>query len=128
MGASVIDFFVLLIPFIVIGALTNHSSGGRFHVNYAGGFLVDLIWVLYTGFMLGSGGQTVGNKAVHTRVVDGRTGQQVAMGRAFGRQVAQAVLLQVFVIPWILDCLWPLWDRENQTLHDKIASTVVLQS
>jgi uncharacterized RDD family membrane protein YckC len=29
------------------------------------------------------------------------------------------------VIP--LDLLWPLWDRQKQTLHDKISSTVVLR-
>jgi len=26
-----------------------------------------------------------------------------------------------------LDLLWPLWDRRNQTLHDKAAGTVVLR-
>jgi uncharacterized RDD family membrane protein YckC len=40
-------------------------------------------------------------------------------------------LFEVFsflVVPIILDYLWPLWDRENQTLHDKIAGTVVLKN
>ena len=118
----------MLIPFGIVGALTNNtSSNGNFHVNYAGGFLIDLIWVVYTGLMVGSGGQTVGNKAVHTRVVDGRTGGQPGMGKGFGRAAAQAVLLQLLVVPWILDCLWPLWDGDNQTLHDKMAGTVVLR-
>ena len=26
----------------------------------------------------------------------------------------------------LLDYLWPFWDRERQTLHDKIANTVVV--
>jgi uncharacterized RDD family membrane protein YckC len=27
-----------------------------------------------------------------------------------------------------VDILWPLWDRQKQTLHDKIAGTVVLRT
>ena len=32
----------------------------------------------------------------------------------------------VFVLIFTLDHLWPLWDRERQTLHDKIASSHVI--
>jgi uncharacterized RDD family membrane protein YckC len=28
---------------------------------------------------------------------------------------------------WLLDMLFPLWDKQRQTLHDKIAKTVVLR-
>jgi len=28
--------------------------------------------------------------------------------------------------PWVLDVLFPLWDAKNQTLHDKVAGTVVI--
>jgi len=28
----------------------------------------------------------------------------------------------------VLDVLWPLWDRRNQTLHDKIVGTLILRT
>ncbi len=28
----------------------------------------------------------------------------------------------------LIDCLWPLWDDDRQTLHDKIAETRVVRS
>ena len=37
------------------------------------------------------------------------------------------LLAVLFVIPWIIDMLWPLWDDRNQTLHDKVVGTVVLR-
>ena len=33
----------------------------------------------------------------------------------------------VLGLPWLLDMLWPLWDARNQTLHDKVVSTVVIR-
>ena len=38
------------------------------------------------------------------------------------------VVLALTVIGGILDILWPLWDQQNQTLHDKAAGTVVLRT
>ena len=31
-------------------------------------------------------------------------------------------------IPFYLDDLWILWDKDTQTLHDKVASTVVVKA
>ena len=28
----------------------------------------------------------------------------------------------------VADYLWPLWDKNNQTLHDKMGKTVVVQT
>jgi uncharacterized RDD family membrane protein YckC len=35
----------------------------------------------------------------------------------------------VLVLSWLplLDGLWPLWDKRNQALHDKVANTVVIR-
>jgi hypothetical protein len=41
-------------------------------------------------------------------------------------QHAELILLSLS-IPHYLDLLWPLWDRQNQTLHDKVASTLVVR-
>ena len=33
----------------------------------------------------------------------------------------------LLVIPAVLDCLWPLWDGQNQAWHDKYAKSVVVR-
>jgi uncharacterized RDD family membrane protein YckC len=120
-GASVIDTVVMVIPAILLFVAFR---GSRF----AAGILIDLVFVAYASFTIANGGQTLGNKAMGTRVVDASTGGPVSVGKAFGRSVSQVVMLIVIIIPWILDLLWPLWDSQNQTLHDKIAGTVVLRT
>jgi uncharacterized RDD family membrane protein YckC len=121
-GATLVDTAILLIPILLISFL-----GGR-----AGGtILAIVVEAAYFTYMLSQRGQTVGNMAVGTRVVDARTGGPISPGRALGRWAAQVLFgIGVFLlfIPLLLDYLWPLWDPRNQTLHDKIASTVVVRS
>jgi len=117
-GATVVDGLVLLIPNLIL----RYAGGPT-----GGGLLSLIVDAAYITLMLGQKGQTVGNMAVHTRVVDSRTGGQISYGKALGRWASELVLVILFVIPWILDILWPLWDRDNQTLHDKMAGTVVLR-
>lgn len=121
MGATVIDFLVLLIPIIFIGV------GGGQTADYFGEAFLEFI---YVSIMLATRGQTVGNMAVGTRVIDANTGGPVSAGKAVGRSAAELLfaLVRIIIIPTLLDILWPLWDRDNQTLHDKMAGTVVIRS
>jgi uncharacterized RDD family membrane protein YckC len=38
------------------------------------------------------------------------------------------LLLSIVTIPILLSYLWPLWDTRNQTLHDKMANTIVVRT
>ncbi len=118
-GATIIDGVVLAIPdFVIRAAVPN-----------AGGYLLSLaVSAAYITIMLAKRGQTVGNIAVGTRVVYAQTGGPVTYGRALGRWAAEAAMVALLFIPWIVDILWPLWDARKQTLHDKIANTVVLRT
>jgi len=61
------------------------------------------------------------------------TGDRVGLGRAAGRtaifQVATLVATRAAFLELVIlvDLLWPLWDARNQTVHDKLARTVVLR-
>jgi uncharacterized RDD family membrane protein YckC len=70
-------------------------------------------------------GHTVGMKALKVRAVnlDGQT--SVEWGTSAIRAAIHSVLW-ITVIGGILDLLWPLWDEKNQTLHDKVAKTIVV--
>lgn len=67
-----------------------------------------------------SEGQSFGKRALDIEVVD-RDGRYISLWRAVGRYLA-AVLSG---LPLGLGFLWALWDRDNQTWHDKIARTWV---
>jgi uncharacterized RDD family membrane protein YckC len=110
---------VLIVPNFIVDAI-----GGRTF----GSLLSLIIGAAYVTLMLSRRGQTVGNMAVGTRVVDAQTGGLVSPGKALARWASELVLLILLVLPVILDFLWPLWDSQNQTLHDKMAGTFVVRS
>ncbi|MGH9093414.1 MAG: RDD family protein, partial [Acidimicrobiales bacterium] len=71
-------------------------------------------------------GQTAGMRYLRIVVASRATGKHpVGPGRAFVRMLV-ALVLGVIPFAGLVDLLWPLWDPRNQTLHDKAASTVVL--
>lgn len=115
-GATIVDGLVLAIPNFIL----RYAGAG-------GSLLALVVDAAYITLMLGSRGQTVGNMAVHTRVVDSQTGGPISYGKALGRWASELLLVILLLIPWILSILWPLWDANNQTLHDKMAGTVVLR-
>jgi uncharacterized RDD family membrane protein YckC len=65
--------------------------------------------------------------ALGERVVRAEDGGPAGYARAFGRMISQS-LLGLFVLPLLLAYLWPLWDRRNQTLYDKMVGTIVVRS
>jgi uncharacterized RDD family membrane protein YckC len=90
----------------------------------AGG-IAAFIFVIWN-FVIRQGrkGQTLGKKWVGIRVVREANGAVPGVWLALGRY-----LLLRFLTPLTLylNLLWPLWDAKNQTLHDKICSTVVIR-
>jgi uncharacterized RDD family membrane protein YckC len=50
---------------------------------------------------------------------------EIGLGRSFARSYARAAGWLFFPV-WVLDSLWPLWERNNRTLHDLVAETVVI--
>ena len=129
-GATLVDNLVLLVPDLILDLI-----GGR----GPGTVLVLVLKVLYLTLMISRRGQTVGNMAVGTRVIDANTGGPVTAGKAVVRSLpetilillfslSETILILLFFIPGLLDILWPLWDRQNQTLHDKMAGTLVVRT
>jgi uncharacterized RDD family membrane protein YckC len=79
--------------------------------------------ILYFTLLTGDAGQTLAKSLLGIRVV--RTdGTNVSYGRAFARSLGY--FLSIF-FGTFLGFIWVLWDRKNQTWHDKIAGTVVIR-
>ena len=116
-GATVIDGLITaVISLVVLGA-------GR-GAYYAASLLITLV---YTTTFLVARGQTVGMMAVGTRVVQAQTGARLTIGPALARWFVEE-LLAITIIGGLLDILWPLWDSRNQTLHDKVANSLVVRT
>ena len=116
-----IDFLILV---IFQYAVTAAIRGG------IGSLLAIAVSITYQAVMIATKGGTVGNMALGTIVVDVKSGVAASQGKAWGRSAMDAVFQAgafLFGIPTLLDILWPLWDKQKQTLHDKAAGTAVVK-
>lgn len=130
-----------------IQALTSGQAEGAVLAGLAG--LIAFVLVLFIGVILyfslqeSSAGQaTLGKKAVGI-IVGKENGERLTFANALGRYLAKGI---GSLISWILTAvglvsiaptvsgiysllnyLWPLWDKKNQALHDKIAKTYVFK-
>jgi uncharacterized RDD family membrane protein YckC len=137
LGGWLIDFVVVSIVWLIVALplhllhqVAVHLRGVdtyRYHVGPAGIFVDAVIVIVYGGLFTGlPRGQTVGMMAAGTRVVRGASGEPIGYPRAFGRAGFEFLMSVALFIPFIIDMLFPLWDPQNQTLHDKVVDTVVV--
>ncbi len=86
-------------------------------------FTLFIGWLIWW-FIVAPRGQNPGKAIVGLRVI-GTDGRAVRTGGMFVRGLAALV---AGLIPLYLDDLWMLWDRDAQTLHDKLVNTVVVKA
>jgi uncharacterized RDD family membrane protein YckC len=143
--AALIDgaltFAVMIVLFIIFGALTAASAGVGGSDNplpggiFCIGMLITSISVFGLGifnkvFLVSKRGASIGQGVMKLKVVDA-TGNIPPLGTLFIRLLVQVGMsfvpfLSIFLI--LLDVLWPLWDEKKQTLHDKAAGTFVIKT
>jgi len=86
-------------------------------------FTLGIGWLIWW-FIVAPRGQNPGKAVVGIRVI--RTnGDAVRTGGMFVRGLAGILC---GILPFYLDDLWILWDRDAQTLHDKLVNTVVVRA
>jgi uncharacterized RDD family membrane protein YckC len=144
-GGYLIDTAIFLVVLGALLLLFRHSrtldvrmmarhGRGRRHISAVPFLITGVLYVGYGTLLCGSPrGQTVGMMAVGVRAVREGSLGVLGYGQAFGRAVVEGVFrlveLAFFVLGliWLLDMLFPLWDQKRQTLHDKVAGSVVLR-
>jgi uncharacterized RDD family membrane protein YckC len=141
--AAVIDTALLAIVgylFEAIWFVTRLQSLMRFRPSVTQSFPTGLytgvfaIWgstlvitLLYYGLLVGSRrGQTVGMMIMGLAVQDARAGGPIGYWRAFARQLVAIGLTILFEVPFLIDCLAPLWDRRRQAWHDRAVGCLVI--
>lgn len=86
-------------------------------------FTLFIGWVIWW-FIVAPRGQNPGKAVVGIRVI--RTnGDAVRTGGMFVRGLAG---FAAGLLPFFLDELWALWDRDAQTIHDKLVNSVVVRA
>jgi uncharacterized RDD family membrane protein YckC len=146
LGGYLIDAVIFLVVLVVFLLIFRHSHALDVHLMARKGtkrrnfsavpfLLSGALWVVYGTVLIGGRrGQTVGMMAAGVRAVGDEDRGDLGYGRAFGRALVEGVLrlinLLFFLLGlvWILDMLFPLWDRKRQTLHDKVVGSVVIRS
>jgi uncharacterized RDD family membrane protein YckC len=135
-GAAVIDFFIragIAIGVLIVVAIATGGGDDASAIALLLGYYA--IAPLYAPLaMTRWEGQTVGHRAVNTRIV-GRKGEPVTGGRAFVREVGAKYLLVEVIgggltlgIFTLVNYLWPLWDKNDEALHDKMCDTRVVKA
>ena len=135
-----LDILVVGIPLGVLNAILNatvgtqHLVGDHLVRSLQGGseavvaVISTAITALYFAILNGTNtGQTIGDRAPGIAVRDIQTGEPIGFGRGLLRWFIRTILYVALVIPGVLNDLWPIWDRQNQSLADKVARSVVVR-
>lgn len=128
----------LLVDSILVGVIVSAALGLAFAVTFLNEELGVVLlvagivfaiagpifyWIYLTGK---EPGQTVGKRALGIRVRHADDDRAIGYGPAAGRYLI-TLLFGFFYLPALLDYLWPLWDSRNQSLHDKVANSIVVR-
>lgn len=88
-----------------------------------GGILNVIVGWLYAALMESSASQaTIGKRALGLKVTD-ENGQRISFGKATGRHFGKIISTIIILIGYLM----MLWDEKKQTLHDKMAGTLVVK-
>lgn len=128
--ARIIDMIVIGVvaaPFGSYNLRTTEAAGGSVSFNGSRFFALMLITILYYALMHGFLGKTLGKMALGLKVVKKGTTDQIALPNAFGRVIIEQVLW-LTCIGGLLDNFFPLWDKDRQAIHDKVAGSQVIKA
>ena len=113
-----------------VTGLTECTGGGSFVtkilLSYVIVFALIIAYQIY--FNGNERGQTIGKRALNIQVRDEASGGPIGYGKAALRVLVGFALGFLCGIGQIVDLLFPLWDPKRQTLHDKAANTLVVET
>jgi uncharacterized RDD family membrane protein YckC len=116
-AAAFIDGLVLLIPGYFLKLFLPPQSELNFVFS-------TIMWWLYHAIQESGPNQaTVGKKAMGIKVIN-MEGERISFANATGRHFGKYISMLIIFIGYLM----MLWDDKNQTLHDKMAGTLVVLS
>jgi uncharacterized RDD family membrane protein YckC len=145
--AYLLDGLIIWVPALILMAIfgvgiASSDEGDAGFVAFVGALIltfliVFVIALIYAPLLMirkgQNNGQTWGKQIVGIRVI--RTnGQPFNFSQAALREVVVKTLAVgiassfIPIVPYLLNFLWPLWDDQNQALHDMACSTRVVRA
>ncbi len=120
-GALLLDGVILALTISFAAVAGGVSPAELNEEALSGSGMVALLFfvvpeALYDTLMIGSRNQTLGKMAFRIAVVDAGGGGRIGYRRAFLRWVTTSIFWALWLVPGILDHLWPLRDSRRQTL------------
>jgi uncharacterized RDD family membrane protein YckC len=105
----------------------TNVNGGLLAISIVLALAAVAVGIWNQGWRQGSQGWSWGKQVVGIKLVAESTGQPPGGGTGIGRLLLRNLL---GIVPFytIVDYLFPLWDEKNQTLDDKILSTLVVRA
>ncbi len=114
-GASFLDGLIIGIPLMILNWMLGSDRMLNFVINLIGGWLYSALQESSPNMA------TLGKKALGLKVTD-LHGRRVSFGQASGRHFGKYISFIILFIGYFM----MLWDDKNQTLHDKMAGTLVI--
>ena len=121
---------IIIVPLSIVLAIVTGQDQGNSTI----ASLTSILGLVIQSYWIGTKGGSPLRVKIGVIVVDETTGAYVGFSRGLLRTVVTNAfgILAVFnlvlgLVP-LIDFLWMLRDPRNQTLHDKVARTIVQQS
>ncbi|GAA0939374.1 protein kinase domain-containing protein [Actinocorallia libanotica] len=126
-AAFLIDWFLGFFAVIMFVVVITWNDPAEADLTDSQGGAMILVWaIVYFGYGMMEGllGFSPGKGLCMLRVVHARTGERLGLVRGVARVFAQIINWWTLLIGFLV----PLWDREGQTLADKVCGTRVVQA
>jgi uncharacterized RDD family membrane protein YckC len=121
--AIIFDWVIMVVIWIIVGIAIALASiflpGGLIFIPFFSGIL----WVIYSGFMEGTGGATIGKRIMNLRVVS--LEGPMDFGKAFIRNISKIYGL-LLLVDWIAGFVMD--GDPRQRLFDRFAHTTVVRT
>jgi uncharacterized RDD family membrane protein YckC len=114
--AALIDGIILLIPNLALTYLVPQEIAGSI-------LSIIMYWLYYAVQESGTSQATFGKKIVGLKIT-AENGERVTFGQASGRYFGRLLSTITLFIGYFM----MLWDKKRQTLHDKMAGTLVVMA
>jgi len=113
-GAAFLDGLLLIIPNYLLIYIAGDGWGN----------VLSLVmsWLYYASLESGTNQATLGKQAMGLKVVT-MEGQPISFGQATGRYFSKILSALILLIGYLM----MIWDEKKQTLHDKMANTLVVK-
>lgn len=128
-GATLIDGLILTAVALAVGIVVAGAGASSDNAEYVIYGVVFLASAVYGPVMMArpgaANGQTIGKQALGLRVIHA-DGGEMTLQRGFLRDGIGKALLGIIPLYTVIDVLVPLFDSENQAIHDKVGRTYVV--